>query len=173
MTVRGDLTTSSAISLLVDALVHLPWAQASRLAADGSATCWISVAGRSGALHVRPLLVVWVGKQPYFASGDRTGKSRALADDPRCSLAVGTELLHIVVEGTAAPVTDPGLLQQIADAYQVAHGWVVDVRDDGLHSEDGGAPTAGPPPWRVWRVDPQQAFGFPADGTLTATRWTF
>lgn len=164
---------SSARSLLHDASAPLTWAQACRLAANASAVCWLAAAGSDGAPHVRPILTVWVGRRPYFASGDRSRKSRALSADGRCSLAVGTHLLHIVVEGTAAPVDDAGLLHRVADAYGSVYGWPVDVRGEALYNEDGGAPTAGPPPWRVWRVEPQRAFAFPADGSLTPTRWIF
>lgn len=36
-----------------------------------------------------------------------------------------------------------------------------------------GAPTAGPPPYHVFAIVPERAFGFPATGDAPPTRWTF
>lgn len=123
--------------------------------ADASTVWWLATVGSDEAPHVRPILTVWMGRRPYFASGDRSHKSLALAEDGRCSLAVATDLLHIVVEGTAAPVDDPALLHGVADAYEAVHGWPVEVRGDVLHNEDPWVP---PPGW-------VRAGGAPARGS--------
>ena len=42
--------------------------------------------------------------------------------------------------GTHHPtfVEDPDILQRVADGYLTAHTWRIDVRGEGVHSDDGG-----------------------------------
>jgi hypothetical protein len=49
--------------------------------------------------------------------------------------------------------------------------WLVTVRDGAFHAN--GAPTAGPPPYDVYRVQSVTAFGFGTDDTVSPTRWRF
>ena len=60
------------------------------------------------------------------------------------------------MEGTAERVTDQAELQAVADRY-VAEGWPARVADDALTAEFS-APSAGPPPWHVYRVVPTTVF---------------
>jgi hypothetical protein len=46
------------------------------------------------------------------------------------------------------------------------------VRDGAFHNTFG-APTAGPPPYDVYRIEPTLAYGFPVQEDISPTRWRF
>jgi nitroimidazol reductase NimA-like FMN-containing flavoprotein (pyridoxamine 5'-phosphate oxidase superfamily) len=136
-----------------------------------ASTFWVATTHPTGRPHVVPVLAVVSGDALHFAAGPETQKARNLARDARLSVTTRGEDLDVVVEGDAHNVCDEGSLADVASAYLDKYGWAVEVRDGRLHGE--GAPTAGPPPYDVYRLAPHRAFGFPADGEATPTRWRF
>lgn len=118
-----------------------------------------------------PVLAVWVDGTVYFSAGPATRKARNLMHAPHCAIATGGDGVDLVVEGEAARVTDHAMLRRVAGAYAAAYGWQVTVRDGAFHAN--GAPTAGPPPYDVYRVQSVTAFGFGTDDTVRPTRWRF
>ena len=61
-----------------------------------------------------------------------------------------------MVEGEAELVTDPALVAEIAAIY--AEDWPCRVDESGIAlTADFSAPSAGPPPWHVYRVVPRTA----------------
>jgi nitroimidazol reductase NimA-like FMN-containing flavoprotein (pyridoxamine 5'-phosphate oxidase superfamily) len=136
-----------------------------------AATFWVATTHPSGRPHVVPVLAVVSDGSVHFAAGPGTQKARNLARDPRLSVTTHGEDLDVVVEGDARTVRDEGSLAGVAAAYLDKYGWAVELRDGRLHGE--GAPTAGPPPYDVYRLTPRRAFGFPAAGEATPTRWRF
>ena len=77
----------------------------------------------------------------------------------------------LVVEGTAARVTDASTLRRLAQLY-AAQGWPATVKDGALTAEFS-APSAGPPPWDLYAVTPTTAFGVATAEPYGATRWRF
>ncbi|WP_159942894.1 MULTISPECIES: pyridoxamine 5'-phosphate oxidase family protein [unclassified Nocardiopsis] len=161
---QADPLTSQPPGSWEDVLPHL---------AEEGGTCWLTATHGDGRPHTRPLLAVWVDEQPCFASGEGTAKSRLLAADPRVSLAFTTGRVDAVVEGTVERVRDPERLERVAAAYAERHGWAPTAGEGGLTGPDG-APTAGPPPYRVFTVRPSTVYAFPV-GELPhgPTRWRF
>jgi hypothetical protein len=147
-----------------------PWEEARRRLEEAT-FFWLATARPDGRPHLTPVLAVVVDGTPHFCAGGATRKARNLAAGGRCSLATAAERMHLVVEGTAAPVGDGARLRRVAGAYAAKYGWPVTVREGALHGD--GAPTAGPPPYRVYALRPEVAFGFGEDETVTATRWDF
>jgi hypothetical protein len=148
-----------------------PWPEArSRL--ESGTWYWLATQRPDGRAHVRPVLAVLVDDRLYFVSNLNSRKARNLAHDPRCSLSVAVADAHLVVEGAAARVTDPATLQAVADAYAAKYEWHVQVRD-ALFAAEYGAPTAGPPPYAVFSLTPETAFGFGTDEHWSPTRWRF
>jgi hypothetical protein len=92
-----------------------------------------------------------------FQTGAGTKKSHNLARDPRCSIAVSIRDADVVVEGAAARVTDPTLVARLASAW-AAGGWPAepDATGTGI-TAPFNAPSQGPPPWFVYRVEPRSA----------------
>ena len=79
----------------------------------------------------------------------------------------------VAVEGTAERVTDPATVADLARRY-ADDGWPARVDDSGTAlTAEFSAPSAGPPPWHLYRL---AATGATALGTVEpggATRWTF
>jgi hypothetical protein len=150
----------------------LPWTDTVRQL-TGTGPFWLSTTGPGGGPRTRPVLAVWVDDVPHVATSPSSDKARHLADNPRCSLAGSVGGLDVVVEGRAAVVRERAALDAVAAAYSEDYGWVVEVRDGAIWAD--GAPTAGPPPYLVYRVRPSVAFAF---GTVEATmarstRWAW
>ena len=76
-----------------------------------------------------------------------------------------------MVEGEAVKVTDADRLQRLADVY-AANGWGPTVRDGAFYHEYS-APSAGPPPWDLYRFTPTTVFGLATAEPSGATRWRF
>lgn len=144
-----------------------------RFAAERS--YWLATAGRDGRPHVRPVLAVWLAGEIYSTTSPAVRKGRNLQERPECSLAARTPAIDIVIEGTASWVDDRGLLEQIAAAYDSKYDWPVTVTPGNMFDAPYGAPTAGPPPYRVYRVTPVAVYGFGTDDDLGArsTRFLF
>ena len=85
----------------------------------------------------------------YFTSGPGTRKSRNIAADARCVVSVATHPFDLVIEGSAARITDADELRSVADEY-VREGWPAQVDGDAFTAEYS-APSAGPPPWQVYK----------------------
>ena len=136
-------------------------------------TCWLTTVNADGRPHVMPLGVLWVDGAFCFTSGAATRKSRNLAQNPRCAIAVATHDFDLVVEGTAAKVTDPAKLERIAAAYR-AQGWPATVSaDTPALTADYSAPAAGPPPWDVYEVTPETVYALGTAEPYGAERWQF
>lgn len=151
----------------------IPWGEAAKRIADAG-TFWIAtVRPPDGHPHVRPILAVWVDGGLHFVSSASARKGTNLAQDPRCTLSAETPGLDLVVEGTADRVMDETTLRRVADAYESKYEWPVTIRDAAFFAE--GAPTAGPPPFHVFELQPAIVFGFGTDEWHfdRSTRWRF
>ena len=132
-------------------------------------TFWLTTINPDGSPHVMPLGVITVEGTWYFTSGPGTRKSRNIARDPRCVVSVATHPFDLVVEGTAERVVNATELQTVADAY-AAQGWPASVAGEALTAEYS-APSAGPPPWNVYRVVPSTVFALGTAEPYGATRF--
>jgi hypothetical protein len=81
--------------------------------------------------------------------------------------------LDLVVEGTAAKVTDDATLQRLAERY-AAQGWPARA-ENGALTAPYMAQSGGPPPWYLYVVTPITAFGVGTAGAGSngAMRWRF
>ena len=114
----------------------------------GSARC---------SAHVTAVGARWLDGAFWFQTGAGTRKGRNVARDPRCSIAVSVRGADVVVEGDATRVTDPGALARIAKAW-ADRGWPAEPDDSGPGiTAPFNAPSQGPPPWNVYRIEPRSA----------------
>lgn len=162
----------------------VPWADA-RKRMDELPWYWLTTIRPDGRPHVRPVLAVWFGEVMYFISNETSRKARNIASNSHCVMtaaSVTLPALDVVIEGDASMVSSETKLQRIADHVKKM-GWPITVRDGRLDAE-GWAPTAGPPPYAVFEVTPDVAFGFPGiaggddsggfpHGIMPPTRWRF
>jgi hypothetical protein len=132
-------------------------------------TTWLTTTNPDGSPHVMPLGAMQVDGTWYFTSGPGTRKSRNLARDARCVVSFATEPFDLVMEGRAERVTDAAELEQVAAAY-ASGGWPASVAGDALTAEFS-APSAGPPPWYVYRVVPSRVYALGTADPYGATRF--
>ncbi|MDT5015582.1 MAG: hypothetical protein QOD39_1742 [Mycobacterium sp.] len=121
-------------------------------------TSWLTTTNTDGTPHVTPVGFIQIDGVRYFNSGPATRKSRNIAANPRCAVSVATQPFDLVIEGSAERVTDAGELRIVADTFN-KQGWPAQVDGDALTAEYS-APSAGPPPWHVYRIAPTTVFAF-------------
>jgi len=136
-------------------------------------TCWLATINPDGSPHVTGVGALWVDGTFWFETGDRTRKAKNLARDPRCTLSVATDEFDLVVEGEARKDTDPDTVAAMA-ARWAAEGWPAHPDDRGTAlTAEFSAPSAGPPPWFVYRIALARATALGVAEPGGATRWRF
>lgn len=136
-------------------------------------TCWLATINPDGSPHVTGIGALWADGCWWFETGRDTRKGKNLARDSRCALSVAAREFDLVVEGEAALVTDAATVADLAARWAAA-GWPARTDDTGVAlTAEFSAPSAGPPPWHVYRLTPRTAT---AVGTIDpggATQWRF
>ncbi|GHB48584.1 pyridoxamine 5'-phosphate oxidase [Streptomyces viridiviolaceus] len=150
------------------------WSEAQRQL-EAAEIFWVSTVRPDGRLHVTPVIAAWHDGVLYFSTGTGEQKAKNLAHDGHCALTTGgnslTEGLDLVVEGTAKPVADPGVLEEVIAAYEAKYGPHITSPEGTFHGM-GDALRNGDDV--VFAVTPTTAYGFGReDGVYTHTRWTF
>ncbi|MDQ1375374.1 MAG: hypothetical protein QOJ09_2712 [Actinomycetota bacterium] len=136
-------------------------------------TCWLATINQDGSPHVTGVGALWVDGAFWFETGERTRKGRNLARDPRCTLSVATHEFDLVVEGDARRIVDRSTVAAMAERW-AAGGWPCRVDDTGTAlTAEYSAPSAGPPPWWVYRLTPRRATALATTEPGGATRWLF
>ena len=136
-------------------------------------TCWLATIDPDGRPHVNGVGALWADGAFWFETGKGTRKGRNLARDPRCTLSVATHDFDLVVEGEAHEVTDPATVADMARRWAAA-GWPARVDESGeALTAEYSAPSAGPPPWHVYRLTAHSATAVATIGPGGATRWHF
>ncbi|UDY34477.1 pyridoxamine 5'-phosphate oxidase family protein [Dermatobacter hominis] len=139
----------------------------------GRHTCWLATIDPDGSPHLNGIGALWTHGTFWWETGTGTRKGRNLARDPRCTLSVATDEFDLVVEGTAELVADPALVAELAAAW-AADGWPAEVDESGIAlTAPFSAPSAGPPPWHVYRMTITAATGLATVEPGGATRWRF
>jgi hypothetical protein len=136
-------------------------------------TCWLATIDEDGSPHVTGIGALWLDGAFWFETGRRTRKGRNLARDARCTISVATEGFDLTVGGAAELITDPADVAELAERY-AADGWPARVDDSGTAlTAEFSAPSAGSPPWHVYRLVPRTATALATVEPGGATRWTF
>lgn len=140
-----------------------PWELArERLAnPEPGRTSWLATVRPDGRPHLMPIIAFWIDDAFHFVVGEGTRKGRNLAADGRCVVATGSTTLpslDVVVEGHAEPLDDEAAVRRIADMLN-GNNWPLEARGDQVYGPN--APTAGPPPYSIYRMVPSKAFGLP------------
>ena len=136
-------------------------------------TTWLSTVNADGSPHVTPVGALWLDGTFWFQTGAATRKARNVARDPRCSLATSVLKADVVLEGDARRVTERDAVAGIATAW-VDNGWPVEPTEDGTGiTAPYNAPTQGPPPWNVYRIEPRSVIVVSATEPGGLTRFRF
>jgi hypothetical protein len=134
-------------------------------------TFFLGTVGKDGQPHSAGVGAAYLDGVIYVVSGPRTRKSRNLAGNPRCTLAVALHGVDVVLEGEAKRVTDARTLERVAAHYRT-NGWPAEVKGDAF-TAPYSAPSAGPAPWYLYRFVFDKAVGVAGEEPHGATRWRF
>jgi PPOX class probable F420-dependent enzyme len=141
--------------------------------AINSRTTWLTTVNEDGSPHVTPVGALWMDGAFWFQTGSGTRKARNVERDPRCSVAVSIHDADVVIEGDATRVTDRGAIARIAKAW-ADQGWPAEPEPTGSGiTAPFNAPSQGPPPWNVYRVESRSAVVTMATEPGGLTRFRF
>jgi hypothetical protein len=157
----------------IEAKLASGYSQAPGTGGPNRHSTWIATIDADGGPHLNGIGSGWLDGAFFFETGRTSRKGRNLARDPRCTISLALEDFDLVVEGVAEVVTDPALVAKIAAIYR-EDGWPAEVDESGTAlTAPFSAPSAGPPPWHVYRVVPKTAMVLSTVEPGGATRFTF
>lgn len=134
---------------------------------------WLTTINADGSPHCTPLGAAWEDGSFWFQGGRATRKARNLARDPRCAIARQLPGFDLVVEGTAARVTDPEWVARLA-RHWADRGWPAEPDASGtMITAPYNAQSTGAGPWPVYRIAMTSAFAVQKVEPWGATRWRF
>ena len=150
----------------------IPWSRVlEQLEAGDYKSCWLATTRPDGRPHMAAVGALWADGKFYFTSGPKTRKSRNVARNHSCAIGASLPNVDLVVEGTAARVSDTATLDRLAKRY-AAQGWPAEARD-GAITAPFSAPSAGPGPWDLYELTPVTAIAVATAEPHGATRWRF
>ena len=125
--------------------------------AHNARTKWLATINEDGSPHVTAVGALGLDGTFWFQTGAATRKGRNVTRDPRCSMALSIRDADVVIEGAATRVTDPAAVARIAKAW-ADDGWPAEPDEAGTGiTAPFNAPSLGPPPWNVYRIEPRSA----------------
>ena len=153
----------------------IPWSRPHDLLAGSSASpdipFYLGTVRPDGRPHAAGIGALWFDGDLYIVSGPATRKSRNLASNPACTISCRLEGIDLIMEGEATRVTDQATLEEVARRYREG-GWPAEVEGEAF-TAPYSAPSAGPPPWHLYRFTFHTAFGVATAEPYGATRWRF
>ena len=145
-------------------------------------TCWLATTRPDGRPHLMPVIAFWIDDALHIVVGEGSRKARNLAADGRCVIGTSSTRLpslDLIVEGRADPLTDHDAVRQITQ-FLNERNWPLEAKGDKVYGPN--APTAGPPPYTIFRIVPAKVFGLPGmfgmeqfdpEDLPKPTRWEF
>ena len=153
----------------------LPWERALAPLVKGSTgpdiTHFLGTVGPDDRPYVAGVGAQWLDGDLYFTSNLAARKARNLAANPACTIALKAEGIDLTLLGHAARVDDPAILERVAALYREG-GWPAEAAGDAL-TAPFSAPSAGPPPWHLYRFTFDTVVGVATAEPWGATRWRF
>jgi hypothetical protein len=134
-------------------------------------TWFLGTTDPTGRPHAAGVGALYIDGDVFVVSGPKTRKSRNLAANPACSISVGLEGIDVVFEGDAVRVTDHETLERAAARFREG-GWPAEVEGDAF-TAPFSAPSAGRPPWNLYRIDFRTVYGVAGEEPHGATAWRF
>jgi general stress protein 26 len=104
---------------------------------------WLATVREDGRPHVTPLVAVWLDERLHFCTGAEEQKAVNLERNPQVVLTTGCngweEGLDVMLEGVAERVTEPGVLQRLAEAWagKWDGSWRYEVAEEGFRHSGG------------------------------------
>jgi len=169
-----DLTPAESTNLDGYGNATLDWSRArDALTAPPSPefTYFLGTCRPDGTPHAAGVGAIWLAGDLYFTSSPGARKARDLAVNPHCTISVRLPGIDLVLTGSATRVTDADTLERVAAGYRAA-GWPAEVDGDAF-TAPFNAPSAGPPPYQVFRFGFHTVVGVATAEPSGATRWQF
>jgi hypothetical protein len=169
-----DLTPSETTNLDRYGSDALEWGRAhAALTASPTpdVTYFLGTCRPDGTPHAAGIGALWMDGDLYFTSSPDARKARDLAVHPVCTISVRLSGIDLVLDGSAARTTDRETLERVAEGYR-ASGWPAEVEGDAF-TAPFSAPSAGPPPWHLYRFTFHTVVGVATAEPYGATRWRF
>ena len=134
----------------------LPWTWAEQRLRR-SHNYWLTTVGTNAAPHVMPVWGLWDDGRFFFSTGRESRKARNLGSNAQCVVCTEVSAEAVIVEGSAAEVSDPALFKRLAPLYHRKYKpWKLE--------QDLGP---------VFEVRPRVVFGLREKTFNAATRWLF
>lgn len=153
----------------------IPWSRPRELLVVGTfgpgTTFFLGTLSPGDRPHAAGIGVACHDGELYFQCGAKTRKARNIAANPACTISASLSGIDLVFEGDAARVSDTRTLEAVAALYRDG-GWPVQVDGDAF-TAPYSAPSAGPPPWQLYRLTAHTVFGVATREPHGATRWRF
>lgn len=108
---------------------------------EGDIDLWVSTAASDGIPHLVPLSFLWTGDSFVISTTLSSPTARNLTAGGTARLALGTTRDVVMVEGTARPLTDEDLSEELGDAFAERTGF--DPRTESS-------------PYRYFRISPRR-----------------
>jgi hypothetical protein len=124
-----------------------------------------------GRPHAAGIGALWSDGDLYFTTSPDARKGRNLAANPAATMFARLEGIDLVFEGEAVRVTDAPTLERAAALYREG-GWPATVEGEAF-TAPFSAPSAGPPPWQLYRLAYHTVFAVASAEPHGATRWRF
>jgi hypothetical protein len=163
------------LSLPKYGLDQLDWEEVEHAVASavpGPSRAWfLTTVNPDGSPHTTGFGHTWLGGAIHFTTDPTVRKTRNLLADPRCAVAAPIEGFDVTFDGEAHRVTDPAVVAAIAELY-AAVGWPAQAEGDVI-TAPFSAPSGGPGPWQVYRIDVRSAVALKTTGDGGATKWWF
>jgi len=149
--------------------VARPWSEVEQVLTTAE-MYWLSTIRADGRPHVTPIPAVWHDGALHICTGGQEQKARNLDHDARCVLTTGTPSigsgLDVIVEGTAARVTERERLMTLAALWKERLHWDFQVGEDSF--TDGGDRKG-----LVFAVRPAKILAFGKGEPYSQTRYRF
>src|SRR5262245_17921694 len=110
-----DLDPVEVTNLDIYGSAPLEWSRAKALLSDTKGpevTHFLSTVEPDGRPHIAGVGALWFDGDLYVVSGERTRKSKNIAANPACAIAVRLPGMDVTLEGTAARVMDVQTLER-------------------------------------------------------------
>jgi len=153
----------------------LPWSRPrdilASIAPSAEVPWFLGTTRPDGRPHAAGIGAAWHEGDLYFTSGPGTRKSRNLAENAAATISTHLEGIDLVFEGKATRVTDRPTLDALVKKFNDG-GWPATVEGDAF-TAPFSAPSAGPPPWQLYRLRFDAVFGVAGAEPHGATKWRF
>ena len=138
---------------------------------DKDITCFLGTVSADGRPHAAGIGACWLGGDVFFTSSPKARKARNLVANDMCTISGRFSGIDVVAEGHAVRVADKATLERVVARYR-ERGWPAEVDGDAF-TAPFSAPSAGAPPWYVYRFTLKTVFGVAGKEPYGATRWRF